>query len=274
VFPEQQPLAHDSASQTQAPPTQCWLSPHGAAVPQRQEPFVAQRSAVIPQAAHAAPPGAQLDSDNVRQVFPEQQPLPHDMASQTQLPPTQRCPIAQATPAPQAHKPALVQVSAIVGSHAAQAAPADPQRPSDRDTQELPSQQPVGHEPASHMHRLALHFWPTPHGAPVPHTQAPAAEQPSAFVMSHPTQTAPAYAQVETEGALQVAPEQQPLGHVVLLQPLQRPAVQVWFGGQVSQLLPPPPHELLVSPARQAPPEQQPSGHEVPSQTQVLPIHR
>jgi hypothetical protein len=159
-------------------------------------------------------------------------------------------------------------------AHARQAAPPDPQRANDRDTQAAPSQQPVGHEPASHVHRPALHFCPTPQRAPEPHTQAPAVEQPSAFVMSHPTQTAPASPQVDTEGALHVAPEQQPLGHVVPVQPLQRPLAQVWPAGHVSQLLPPPPHELALSPPRHAPPEHHPSGHDVPSQTQVLPMHR
>jgi hypothetical protein len=226
------------------------------------------------QPAQTAPAGAQLVNESVRQVVPAQQPCAHDTASQTQFPPTQRCPAAQAAPAPQEHVPTFVHVSAVNVSHARQAAPPDPQRASDRDTQEVPSQQPVAQDPASHRQRPALHFCPTPQGAPAPHAHAPAVEQPSAFVMSHPTQTVPPIPQVETEGALQVAPEQQPLGHVVPLQPLQRPAAHVWLPGHVSQLLPPPPQELGLSPARHAPPEQQPSGHDVPSQTQVLPMHR
>ena len=46
-----------------------------------------------------------------------------------------------------------------------------------------------------------------------------------------------------SDGALQVAPAQQPLGQLVALQPLQCPAVQVWPAGQLVQALPPPPHE-------------------------------
>lgn len=59
-----------------------------------------------------------------------------------------------------------------------------------------------------------------------------------------------------------------------MLQPLQRPSMQDSPAGHRSQLPPPPPHESGVSPGRQRPPEQHPSGHEVPSHTQVPPMHR
>mgnify|MGYP007129742789 CR=1 FL=1 len=73
---------------------------------------------------------------------------------------------------------------------------------------------------------------------------------------------------------MQVAPEQQPSGQVPAVQPLHVPAVQLWPPGHGWQAPPPVPHELAVSPVRQAPFEQQPFGHEVPSQTQVLPMQR
>jgi len=44
--------------------------------------------------------------------------------------------------------------------------------------------------------------------------------------------------------------------------------------GQVSQALPPPPQELVASPGRHVPAPQHPPGHEVPSHTQMLPMHR
>jgi hypothetical protein len=137
----------------------------------------------------------------------------------------------------------------------------------------VPSQQPVEQEVAAHPH---MPFWqrrPGPQAGPVPQLHVPVAEQPSAATGSHPTHTAPPTPQVASDGGLHVAPEQQP-SRQVALQPLQRPSVQVCPLGQVSQAPPPPPQEPAVSPARQVVPWQQPSGQEVPSQTQVLPMHR
>jgi hypothetical protein len=73
---------------------------------------------------------------------------------------------------------------------------------------------------------------------------------------------------------LQVAPEQQPLGQLVALQPLQWPSVHVCPAGQAWQTPPPAPHDATVDPGRHAPCEQQPPGHDVPSQTQVLATQR
>lgn len=112
------------------------------------------------------------------------------------------------------------------------------------------------------------------HAGVAPHEQAPVDEQLSARVASHPTQTEPPLPQLVSAGALQVAPAQQPFGQLVALQPLQCPAVQVWPAGQVVQALPPPPHELALSPLRHAPAAQQPLGHDVLSQTQVLATQR
>ncbi len=143
-------------------------------------------------------------------------------------PATQRWPVAHAAPAPQAQAPAVVQLSAVAGSHVMHRAPLAPQRASDREVlQEMPSQQPDGHDVALQTHLPAEQRWPTAHAAPVPHEQVPPAAQPSARVASQPTQTAPPLPHVASDGALQVAPEQHPDGQLVALQPLQRPPPQV-----------------------------------------------
>jgi hypothetical protein len=93
-------------------------------------------------------------------------------------------------------------------------------------------------------------------------------------VVSQPTQIAPPLPQVATDGLLQVAPEQQPPGQLVALQPLQRPAPQVCPAGQVSQALPPAPHDSALVPGTHMPCAQHPLGQEVPSHTQVLATQR
>jgi hypothetical protein len=70
------------------------------------------------------------------------------------------------------------------------------------------------------------------HTGPPPQLHAPPAEQESARAVSQPTHTAPPLPQVASAGGLQVAPEQQPVGQLVALQPLQCPAVHVWPAGQ------------------------------------------
>jgi hypothetical protein len=222
----------------------------------------------------ALPETPQLATAAVLHVVPLQQPLRHEITSQMQAPPTQRCPAAQADPAPHEQAPADEQPSATAGSHVVHAAPAPPQRDSDGDTQVAPSQQPLGHEAALHTHLPETQRWAALHAGAEPHEHAPVAEQLSARVASHPTQTAPPLPQLVSDGAMQVAPAQQPLGQLVALQPLQCPAVQVWPAGHMVQALPPPPHELALSPARHAPAEQQPVGHDVLSQMQVLATQR
>jgi hypothetical protein len=102
----------------------------------------------------------------------------------------------------------------------------------------------------------------------------PEGEQPSALVTSQLTHSAPAAPQLETLEGLQVAPAQQPSGQLLLLQPLQRPPVQLSPAGHASQALPPTPHDDGVMPGRHTPAAQHPSGQEAPSQTQVLPMQR
>jgi hypothetical protein len=130
----QQPLgqvAGVQAGATQAPPTHCWPPPQAGLAPHLQAP-AAQVSAVFEShIAQTEPPVPHMPSDGVfMQVSPEQQPLAHDVASQTQAPPTHRVPAPHAGPVPQAQLPPA-QVSEIAGSHAAQASPGAPQVPSD-----------------------------------------------------------------------------------------------------------------------------------------------
>jgi hypothetical protein len=71
------------------------------------------------------------------QVAPLQQPV-HDVVSQTQWPPLQRCPVAHASPDPQRHVPSAAQLSLVV------------------------AEQPV------QMQRPALHELPGGHAGPLP----------------------------------------------------------------------------------------------------------
>jgi hypothetical protein len=273
VVPEQQPPGHEVASQTHAPPAHRAPVGQAAPAPQTQAPAAEQASAVRSHRVQAAPAGAQAVSDRGRQVEPAQQPVGHDVASQTQLPPRQRWPVPHAGPAPQAHAPAAVQLSATAGLQVVHAPPQFPQRASVATTQVVPSQHPLGQDPESQMQAPATQRRPSPHTGPVPHAHAPDGAHRSALSPSQPTQAAPPTPQVSREGALQVAPEQQPFGHEVR-QPLQLPFVQLSPEGQTSHELPPIPQDVVVSPGRHRSPAQQPSGHEVPSQTQVLPMQR
>lgn len=229
VVPEQQPPGHEMPSQTHAPDTHRCPLPQGTPVPHWQAPVAPQRSALTEEHVVQLPPtGPQLVSDSgVRHTPAAQQPFGHDKESQTQAPETQRWPLAHAAPAPHAQVPAVVQLSAVPVLHKEHAAPFAPQRKSDRDVHVIPSQQPDGHEVALQTHLPAVQRWPTAHAAPVPQAQVPPAAQPSARVASQPTQTAPPLPHVASDGALQVAPEQQPAGQLVALQPLQRPPPQV-----------------------------------------------
>jgi hypothetical protein len=234
LVPEQHPPGHEVPSQTHAPPTQRAPLGHAAPVPHTQAPPAEQASAVRSQRTHAPPDLPHAVSEAGRQVDPAQQPVGHDVASQTQLPPRQRWPAPQDGPAPQAHEPAAVQWSAVAALQVVQAPPPAPQRASVAETQLVPSQQPVGHEVASQTQAPATQRRPAPHTGPLPHAQLPDGEQRSAVSASQPTHAAPPNPQVASEGALQVAPEQQPFGHEVR-QPLQLPFVQLSPVGQASQ---------------------------------------
>ena len=107
------------------------------------------------QATHAAPPGPQVAVDGVAQVEPEQQPPGQFVVLQSlQTPPAQI-------------RPAQSWQAAPPAPHALLAVPV---------RQVVPEQQPLGHDVRSQTHAPLTQRWPVPHGAPVPHWQAPVVE--------------------------------------------------------------------------------------------------
>jgi hypothetical protein len=161
VVPEQQPIGHDVASHTQAPPLQRWPAPHTGPEPHAQLPFAHRSACVASQATQATPLVPHVAVAGVRHVLPEQQPLGHDVASHTHTPPLQRWPTAHIAPAPHAHAPAL-QRSARTVSHATHAPPAvphaavlgvlhvDPEQHPPAQSAVHSGQVPLTHAPAAH----------------------------------------------------------------------------------------------------------------------------
>lgn len=116
-----------------------------------------------PQDAQTAPflPHSVLSVPALHCPVPSQQPPEQLVESQTQLPPTQRCPAAQAAPAPHAQAP-VVQRSDFA-SQAAQPVPAAPQAVIvwlAGAMQVEPLQQPLGHEAAVQTHAPPVQTWP------------------------------------------------------------------------------------------------------------------
>ena len=155
-----------------------------------------------------------------------QHPLGQDVPSHTQVLARQRCPTAQTAPLPQRQPPVAEQLSERA-SQAKQVAPAVPQLASERVTQVVPLQQPLGHEVASHTQPLVVQRWPAAQAAPAPHEHAPVALHRLAVLLSQATHAAPLAPQVASAGALHTAPLQQPVGHEVASQ-TQAPPVQRW----------------------------------------------
>lgn len=85
----------------------------------------------------------------VVQVWPEQQPVGHDVASHTHCPPRHRCPLPHAAWPPQVQAPA-VQPSATLLSQTVHAAPPVPHATAEGVVQAVPEQHPVEHEEGSH----------------------------------------------------------------------------------------------------------------------------
>ena len=80
------------------------------------------------QEKHEAPAAPQFIVERTSQVVPSQQPAGQDGASQTQLPPSHRCPSLHCVPPPHEQAPVVgSQPSAFDGSHATHAAPWAPQ---------------------------------------------------------------------------------------------------------------------------------------------------
>ena len=117
-----------------------------------------------------APSTPQVVIDGVWHALPVQQPLVHEIASQTHAPETQRWPAPHIAPAPHVHAPA-VQRSARVGSQLVHALPFVPQLAALAGLHVEPEQQPLGqlvvhsaHVPPVHV---PLHVWQAP--PPLPH---------------------------------------------------------------------------------------------------------
>lgn len=231
--PAQQP-PHEVASQTHAPPTQCWPAEHAGPAPQAQLPAVQRSADAGSHATHAAPGAPHVAGALVSQRDPAQHPA-HELASQTQAPETQCCPATHAAPAPHAHVPALEHRSASVASQLEHASPPAPHAVSPGAVQVVPAQHPA-HERASHTQVPPTQACPTAHGAPVPHAHAPLASQASARSGSHATHAPPPMPHVLGLAALHVAPEQQPVVQPAA-QPLHTPDVQA-----------PPPHDSQAPP--------------------------
>ncbi len=83
----QQPVGHDTPSQTQVPFRQRCPAKHAATVPQLQTPADEQLSvSSTSQATHVAPGAPHAERDDGVHVAPSQQPSGHDVASQAHSP--------------------------------------------------------------------------------------------------------------------------------------------------------------------------------------------
>jgi hypothetical protein len=185
--PLQQPLGQltpSHAPPVHTPPVQLWPAAHEGLEPQRHWPVAEQRLAFVgSHAMQESPPAPQLASSRGLQVLPEQQPVGHEVASQTHRPPTHRWPPAHASPGPQPQPP-LAHESARWMLQEEQAPPIAPQLESDIALQVWPTQHPPGQDVASQTHAPPRHRWPVPQGTPAPHWQKPVAPHSPAFAGS------------------------------------------------------------------------------------------
>ncbi len=168
-------------------------------------------------ATHAAPLFPQAVIAGVVQIDPWQHPPGQLAASHTtHTPPVQRWFPLQATPLPHPHLPA-VQVSLVIGSHAAHCAPALPHAVTLGTVHTLFAQQPFGQVAGEHGGATQLpptHCLPPVHAGLAPHRHAPIA-QVSAVFESHIAQTEPPVPHAPTVGVTQASPAQQPVAHEV-----------------------------------------------------------
>jgi hypothetical protein len=160
----QQPFGHEASLQVHVPPSHTVPGPQGALVPHMHAPVAASQVSALAagQATQATPATPHVLVDRAWHAPPEQQPFGHDVASQTQLPPTHRFPVPQAGWAPQLQVPAAEQLSARAMSHDTQAAPFVPQVTSVGMLQFGPEQQPSGHEVAVQLLQTPLAQAPLP----------------------------------------------------------------------------------------------------------------
>lgn len=250
-------------------------------------PHAAQAAPPVPHSALAVP---------ALQTFPAQQPVGHEVASQTHTPAEQAWPAAQGGPEPQAQAP-LVQRSDFA-SHAEHVAPPLPQAAAlcpAVERQVLPLQQPFGHELALQTQVPPEQVWPAPQAGPAPQRQtpelqvlvdpeqgphaAPPVPQLEALWLPKATHT-PALQQPlghEVESHTQVPPRHRcPLAHAAPAPHWQVPRVaeqRSAVAPQLVQAAPVRPHWLWVVGLTQVVPLQQPLAHELELQTHAPATH-
>ena len=135
---------------------------------------------------------------------------------------------------------------ASVVSHVVHVAPPVPQEGNEGVSHEEPEQHPA-QDVGSQTQKPPLHSWPEAHAALPPHVQTPAAEQPLA-VMPQLVQAAPFVPHADADvSVVQVDPEQQPVGQVAELHPVQTPPEHV-PGRQLVHAAPPDPQTPGVLP--------------------------
>jgi hypothetical protein len=238
-------------------------------VPHVQAPADEQPSALTEShTVHDAPAAPQVPMDSgVHSPLESQQPLGHDVASQTQLPCEQCRPDPHAPPVPQRQAPSEPQLSLSELLQATQVEPLVPQVPRLRVRQVAPSQHPSAQDAASQTQRPATHAWPAPQDACPPQVHAPAVH-PSAVRASHTLQVPPTVPHADIDRVLQVVPLQQPPGHDVASQ-AQAPETHSCPEPHAEQAAPPVP-QVVDDDWWQVVPEQHPSGHMQPLHTPAL----
>lgn len=201
-------------------PRQPCPRPHSGDEPQRHSPVTHCDARLESQAVHAPPPTPQAASVlPLWQTEPSQHPLGHDIASHTHMLPLHRWPVEHAAPEPQPHEPSARHTLLLVVLQFMHVPPSTPQLPDvGGATHAPPMQHPEGHETWSHTQLLPRHRWPAAHCAEPPQRQLPPMHE-SERVASHAKHAAPLVPHWPTLGVVHVGPLQQPLEHVVELQP-------------------------------------------------------
>lgn len=164
VVPEQQPLGHELGVQPLHTPAEHVPTPHEV-----------QAAPPVPHAPGLVPG---------THVVPWQQPLGHEVGSHVHAPPTHRCPVTHAGPAPHAHPPLAEQPSpSPLLAQSTHVVPFGPHVEVARGTHAPPSQHPDVHEVASHTQAPPMHRCPGSQAGPAPHAHAPAVQR--SAVRSH-----------------------------------------------------------------------------------------
>lgn len=215
-------------------------------------------------AVQLPPPTPQaLGVGGVVQAFELQQPVGHEVASQTQAVPVQCRPGEHVGPVPQAQPP-FTQALAVTGSQATHAPPFLPQVDGLAGLQVMPEQQPPGQLAAQPLQTPAVQVSPLPHGV-----QAAPPEPHCAGVVAV-TQTFPAQQPIHDRPSHLQLPRSHrcPAGQAKPMPHMQPPAPQV---SAVKRLhgwhaAPPVPQLVIEVEVRQVVPAQQ-VAHEVASQT-------